>query len=70
MSKRENFSESSFYPVEHQSQGEWVRPAGQEQSTANYHHHHHHPPQDHNEERNVSVDHNAGKYSFQLAVSH
>ena len=68
MSNRENFSESSFYPVEYQNQGEWLRSAGQEQSTANYHHHH--PPQEHNEERNVSVDHNTSKYSFQLAVTH
>ena len=54
MSNRENFSESSFYPVESENQGEWLGASGSEEHrTASYHH----PPGEHNEDSSLSLDH-------------
>jgi len=65
MSNRENYSESSFYPVEYQNQGEWLRPDSQEHRTANYLHH---LPQEHHEERSHSVDHTGGLWKPPMFV--
>ena len=66
MSNRENYSESSFYPVEYQNQGEWLRPDSQEHRTANYLHH---LPQEHHEERSHSVDHTGKHEAFSCESS-
>jgi len=58
MSNRENFSESSFYPLESENRGEWLGGSGgQEHHAARYHL----PPGEHNDDRSLSFDH-SGKY--------